>query len=96
MLLIRIVKMQFLPDKVAHFRAMFDDRKHLIRHFDGCLHLDLWQDTNQPNIFFTHSHWQSEQHLRTYRTSALFAEVWKQTRQWFEEPAQAWSVINCG
>lgn len=93
-MLIRIVKMQFIPSQVASFLALFEAHKHLIRNFEGCTHLDLWQDTHKPNLFFTHSHWQSEQHLAQYRASELFAKVWKQTRQGFEVPAQAWSVVS--
>ena len=40
----RIVKMEFQEDQIASFLANFETVKHNIRHFKGCLHLELWRD----------------------------------------------------
>ena len=76
----RIVKMEFQEDKVASFLANFETVKHNIRSFKGCMHLELWQDKNQPTIFFTYSKWEKESDLETYRNSELFKGVWATTK----------------
>ena len=91
-MIIRIVQMTFRADGVLPFQELFEERKEKIRHFSGCLHLELWQDANNPRIFFTYSHWESEEHLNHYRFSALFKDTWARTRALFEAPPQAWSL----
>lgn len=39
----RIVKMTFREEEVEAFKALFEERKSLIRNFKGCTHLQLWQ-----------------------------------------------------
>lgn len=90
--MIRVVKMHFREDEVENFKSLFDSRKDRIRAFEGCEHLELWQDINDPSIFFTYSHWQHPDFLEAYRKSDLFNEVWSDTKKLFAEKAQAWSV----
>lgn len=90
--MIRIVKMKFKPEAVDTFEATFKVYKDRIRQQAGCTHLDLWQDINDPTIFFTHSHWNSPVDLERYRTSDLFAEVWAKTKIHFDARPEAWSV----
>ncbi len=59
-MLVRIVKMTFSPYNVETFMSFFEERKLLIRSFEGCAHLELWQDSVHTNIFFTYSHWRDE------------------------------------
>ncbi|MBL7691713.1 MAG: antibiotic biosynthesis monooxygenase [Flavipsychrobacter sp.] len=91
-MIVRIVQMTFRADKTDEFVAMFNERKDRIRHFDGCTHLELWQDKKQPEIFFTYSHWESESALDHYRFSEFFKETWGLTKAMFAAPPQAWSV----
>jgi quinol monooxygenase YgiN len=88
----RIVRMSFDPAKVEDFKALFEKQKEAIRHFEGCRHLQLWQDVSQPNIFFTYSHWESEDHLNLYRESQLFRETWAATKALFNDKPAAWST----
>jgi len=88
----RIVKMEFQEDKIASFLSNFEAVKHKIRHFKGCMHLELWRDKHQPTIFFTYSKWKKESDLETYRNSELFKGVWATTKPMFEAKANAWSV----
>ena len=92
MSLIRVVRMTFRPEEVPAFLKNFEAHKILIRNFPGCLHLELWQDENQKNIFFTYSHWESEAALNQYRDSQLFKSVWSFTKTLFSEKPQAWST----
>jgi hypothetical protein len=91
-MIVRIVQMSFEEKHVDSFLQLFNERKSLIRHFEGCNHLELWQDAHQPNIFFTYSIWQSEQHLNHYRFSELFKDTWAKTKALFTDKPQAWSV----
>jgi len=91
-MIVRIVKMTFRPEAVPGFLALFEERKEQIRHFEGCRHLELWQETGSETVFFTYSHWTSEAALDHYRFSAFFKDTWTRTRVLFADKAQAWSV----
>jgi quinol monooxygenase YgiN len=91
-MLIRVVKMEFKPENVADFVQLFTKVKHQIRAFEGCMHLELWQDQQQPSVFFTYSHWQNLDALNTYRHSALFGATWRVTKSFFRAKPKAWSL----
>ncbi len=91
-MIVRIVQMTFQKEKVTHFISFFESRKHLIRNFAGCNHLELWQDTNEDNIFFTYSIWDNEYALNKYRFSEFFKDTWTITKAMFVAKPQAWSV----
>lgn len=84
--------MSFKPDGVESFKKIFETNWKFIKGFEGCSHVELLQDENSPNIFFTYSLWQSEQHLDAYRNSDLFAKVWGATKLLFNDKPQAWTV----
>ncbi|MBL7713009.1 MAG: antibiotic biosynthesis monooxygenase [Chitinophagaceae bacterium] len=88
----RIVQMTFEPQHIETFRQFFEERKATIKGFEGCTFLELWQDVHHPQIFFTHSIWDSEHHLNQYRFSDFFKDTWQQTKAMFAEKPQAWSV----
>ncbi len=88
----RIVKMSFTPEKVNDFLAVYKANWNLIRAFEGCKHVELLQDENSPNVFFTYSLWESESHLNTYRDSELFNSVWSRVKVLFNDKPQAWTV----
>jgi heme-degrading monooxygenase HmoA len=91
-MIIRIVKMTFRPEEISAFQSLFEERKSMIRDFEGCTHLELWQDKERPEVFFTYSWWDSEEHLENYRRSGFFADTWKLTKEKFAGKAEAWSV----
>ena len=84
--------MTFREEETTSFEQMFEQYRSAIRSQQGCHHLELWRDQNDPRIFFTYSHWESESHLNAYRHSDLFAEVWPQTKALFDAKPEAWSV----
>lgn len=88
----RLVKMTFVPEQVGDFIEMFNQKKQLIRNFNGCSHLQLLMDQNEKNVIYTYSIWQSESALNAYRSSPLFAETWKQTKTYFLAKAEAMSL----
>lgn len=84
--------MTFSSEKVPDFLEMFNERMKLIRSFEGCRHLELWQEPASQNVFFTYSIWDSEQHLDKYRFSELFKETWTITKAMFSAKPEAWSL----
>ncbi len=95
-MLIRIVKMEFQEALIPHFKELFAEVSPKIRQFEGCNHLELWQDQNNPAIVFTHSHWQSPEDLENYRQSDFFADTWSKTKKLFGGKPKAWSVEKIG
>jgi len=91
-MLVRIVKMGFAPDKIETFLQNFEKRKTKIRGFQGCMFLELYRDKNNTNQFFTYSYWTDEAALENYRNSSLFTEVWAETKIYFNQKPEAWSV----
>lgn len=91
-MIVRLVQMTFQEEHIEAFRSLFEERRHLIRGFDGCRHLELWQDKNRTNIFFTYSIWDSENHLEAYRVSELFQDTWARTKVLFGGKPEAWTL----
>tara|TARA_B100000780_G_scaffold216585_1_gene155930 strand:+ start:899 stop:1186 length:288 start_codon:yes stop_codon:yes gene_type:complete len=84
--------MTFDPQYVDDFKTMFDEKKEFIGNFPGCKGVQLLQTIEGGNIFFTYSFWESPYDLENYRHSELFKTVWAQTKQWFADKPDAWSV----
>jgi quinol monooxygenase YgiN len=91
-MIVRIVKLKFKNENVPGFERIFEETKEVIRGYDGCSLLELYQDVNDSAIFFTYSHWESEEHLAVYRNSDFFKEVWGRTKVLFDDKPEAWSV----
>jgi autoinducer 2-degrading protein len=91
-MLVRIVKMTFDKDKIVGFQASFNTIKEKIINYKGCELLELYQDRDDECVFFTYSHWASEEDLNRYRNSEFFKEVWSRTKMMFSEKPVAWSV----
>lgn len=89
---VRIVKMTFEPSETENFLDLFENNKKKIRGFKGCNFLELYRDKKNKNVFFTYSYWENEDALENYRTSALFKEVWGDTKRMFADKPEAWSV----
>lgn len=81
-----------MPGEREAFLEIFDASKDLIRQFDGCQHLGLYNEAGLPDVFFTYSVWASAAHLEAYRKSELFQDTWAGTKALFAEKAQAWSL----
>ena len=84
--------MSFQPEKLETFLAVFNDSKPYISKAEGCLHLELMQMPETPNVIFTFSFWRSEGDLNSYRHSELFAKTWKKTKVLFNDKPQAWTL----
>lgn len=93
-MIVRIVRMEFVPEKVNDFLELFGSTKSLIRHFPGVLHLELHRDAANPAVYYTYSHWESETALEAYRVSALFESVWSRTKVLFAGKPLAYSLVR--
>lgn len=89
---VRIVKMRFHFENIDPFLNRFHQDKQKIRNFPGNNFLELYQDKNDPCLFFTYSYWDKEEDLENYRNSELFKEVWSFTKALFSDKPEAWSV----
>ncbi len=92
-MIVRIVRMNFQEHEIDAFLSLFESRKHQIRSFQGCQHLELWQDASIRSVFFTYSLWDNEEALNHYRFSEFFKDTWSKTKIFFSEKPTAWSVI---
>ena len=90
----RIVKLHFQEEKVEDFLLLFDKVVTKVNGFPGCHKMYMLRDINNPLIFITHSIWESENHLNTYRDSELFQSIWPTIKPWFVDRPQAWSLEN--
>jgi len=86
--------MEFMPERVKDFMDMFTATCSKIASFEGCKSLQLLNDIELRNVFFTHSTWESEKHLENYRNSELFKQTWTKTKAMFSAKPQAWSMKN--
>lgn len=88
----RIVKLTLREDAAADFVAIFEASKAAIRSFEGCLHLELWRQSDTNAVFFTYSVWAAPEYLEAYRQSEFFRLTWSKTKALFADKAEAWSV----
>lgn len=93
-MLVRIVKLTFKTENISSFEQVFQKTKQDIRSFKGCNFLELYQEKNSPNVFFTYSYWENEEALDRYRNSDFFKSVWSKTKILFDAKPEAWSVIK--
>lgn len=93
-MIVRIVKMTFSAEELISFLQLFEANKNKIASFPGCSKVELLQDIHNPNICFTYSHWESENALNLYRDSQLFNTVWSQTKRYFADRPEAWSLVE--
>lgn len=93
-MLTRIVRMTFKPECREAFRKHFEGIKHIVRGFDGCLFLELYEDAENPNVMITFSRWRDEAALENYRTSEAFAKIWRETKPFMSDKTTAFSMYK--
>lgn len=89
---IRIVKLSFHQENIPAFLANFELMKQKIRNAPGNRLLELYQDKENPSLFFTYSYWEKEEDLQNYLRSEVFFDVWTYTKKLFNDKPEAWSV----
>lgn len=84
--------MEFKEEFIPEFLDNFEKNKTIIRNFEGCSHLELYCDEDNPSIYFTYSYWDSDDSLQAYRSSGTFRKIWSETKPGFRKKAEAWSL----
>ncbi|MCO6495366.1 MAG: antibiotic biosynthesis monooxygenase [Bacteroidetes bacterium] len=88
----RIVKMTFKPEEVDNFLKLIDHVLPLIEQMEGCRGVKLYSQEGAKNVMFTLSLWDNNESLEKYRASDLFKTTWTQTKRYFSDKPQAWSI----
>jgi quinol monooxygenase YgiN len=91
-MIVRIVRMTFSEGNADAFHTIFEKYYDTILGMPGCSHLELLQDIDDPDVFVTHSHWESVEDLNAYRQTDFFVTVWTETKKLFREKAIAFSL----
>lgn len=81
--------MNFRVEEIEKFKSIFAKSQPFIQDFQGCKHVELWQELNFPEKMTTFSIWESEEALNNYRKSELFQTTWAQTKILFQAPPVA-------
>lgn len=84
--------MHFTEAGVDEFLQIFRENMDAIRNMEGCSHLQLLKDADDPLTYTTLSHWKDAQSLENYRNSELFGRVWGSVKTLFSERSQAYSL----
>lgn len=85
--------MEFIQEKVDEFKKVFYESQPTIESFEGCHKVDLYSDSKNDCVFYTHSLWDDEKALDTYRDSDFFKKTWSKTKPLFAEKARAYSLV---
>lgn len=92
----RIVKLSVDSHKVEEFIRIFEEKRSNISNFAGCTKLNLLYDEARPNILYTISEWESENHLQEYLDSGFFDNTWNNVKKLFVDKPEAWSLKQVG
>lgn len=86
----RIVLLPINPQSLQGeaFIDLFEKYKAHIAGSKGCCGVKMLRSEEH---FLTYSRWESEAHLNDYRKSAVFGEVWPQTKALFSGQPKAWT-----
>lgn len=93
-MILRIVRMEFEPEKLNTFLDVFHESMEQIRNFPGCQRLELHRDAHDHHVLFTVSEWTDEAALEQYRLSPLFSATWARTKVLFQGKPMAFSLEN--
>ncbi len=92
-MIVRIVRMTFDVKDIATFKKDFASSYFLIRNFEGCENLQLFEDKDQPNVIITYSYWRTPEHLENYRKSDVFKSTWAKVKPLFITAPHAFSMV---
>ncbi|MBK8847208.1 MAG: antibiotic biosynthesis monooxygenase [Bacteroidetes bacterium] len=88
-MIVRVVKLTIQPQLLTQFLDIYLQSQENIKHFEGCVELNVFHDYEKPNILFTISKWEHVNHLEAYRNSPFFKKVWTAVKPMFAAPAIA-------
>lgn len=91
--ILRIVRMTFRPEEVDRFVQEFNTLQPRVASVPGCASVRLERDAKDPTVCATFSVWDSEDSLNAYRASALFGEIWPDTKRRFAAAPEVWTYF---
>lgn len=91
--ILRIVRMTFRPEEIVGFIREFDSLQPRVSGVPGCTSVRLERDAHDPTVCATFSVWESVEHLNAYRESALFGEIWPDTKRRFAAAPEVWTYF---
>ncbi len=89
----RIVKLSFQNQYCPHFESMFPKIQQIVFSSKGCKEVKLLKSM-EKGLYFTYSHWDTEQSLEDYRQSDVFKKIWSDFKTNFKDAPQAWSTVD--
>ena len=89
----RLVTLHIRTKQVEEFITFFTEHQHAIANSPGCISLQLYQDHQNLDVFYTWSEWKSLASLEAYRKSELFKMTWSKVKPMFAKPAQAKTLL---
>ena len=90
-MIVRIVRLTLKQEHIAAFERLFESHHNAIESQPGCRGLELLTDPTHRCVRATLSRWDAESHLNAYRSSALFGEIWPETKAMFDAPPMVWT-----
>lgn len=93
-MIIRLVKLTFVPSFIDDFYRIYREKEPRIGTWPGCCGVKLLQDKDNPAVYYTWSLWESEQQLNDYRHSAFFQETWAVVKKHFAAAPEARNLIE--
>lgn len=96
MIIRRIVRLEFDPERVAEFVHFFSENKAVIASFPGCLSLELFQDDTFEHVYYTFSTWENAEALESYRQSETYTKLWSFAKARFAGKPLAYSLKAVG
>ena len=91
-MIVRIVKLMISKKKTIDFCLFFNTKKSQIEEINSFIKVELFQNNEELNLYFTYSDWEDEELLDNYRNSVFFKNLWSNTKLYFCGKAEAWSV----
>lgn len=91
-MILRIVRMHFTEKGKENFLVLFDEIKEKIRFFEGCKHLEIMEDADNPYTVCSYSIWDDSEALNNYRYSDFFRSAWPKIKSGFNSAPEAFSL----
>lgn len=73
-----IAKITLKPEHVEMFKTLVPELVSQTRKESGCIAYQLYNDTNQTNVFSFIEEWESDTHLKAHLASPHFTTIFPQ------------------
>lgn len=84
--------MQVSSPNKALFKQTLKDYQKALKEQKGCMHLDMFSDKKEKDIFYSYTIWDNDTNLKKYRKSALYKELSGKILPLCDKEPKAWTV----